>query len=318
MTVARENRGTTAGELSREGVAEIQRARIAAAMGELVRERGGGDMTVAHIVGRSGVSRRTFYEFFDDREDCFMAAFEGALAAGAARVRPPHEADGPWPERVRGALAALLGFLDEEPDLGYLCVVGSLSAGSRALARRAQVTAAFVGALHAGRREAGERRRPDRLVAEGLVGAVLAILASRLQDGQRRPLLGLLNQLMAMIVLPYLGAEAAEQELRRPTPRSRRGAARSGDPLREVDMRLTYRTARVLLEIASHPGSSNRLVAQVAGVSDQGQISKLLTRLEALGLVANSGGDHAKGEPNAWSLTSKGSSVVQTLQARAA
>ncbi len=87
----------------------------------------------------------------------------------------------------------------------------------------------------------------------------------------------------------------------------RTGPSATGDPLRELDMRLTYRTVRVLLAIDAIGGRgsppSNRQVATAAGISDQGQISKLLARLQPLGLIGNTGGDHAKGEPNAWSLT---------------
>jgi hypothetical protein len=93
-------------------------------------------------------------------------------------------------------------------------------------------------------------------------------------------------------------------------------------------MRLTYRTVRVLLAIGQLDGRgssggrgsaggrapSNREVASAAGISDQGQISKLLARLQTLGLIANAGGDHAKGEPNAWSLTPRGQEVTRTLQ----
>jgi hypothetical protein len=49
-----------------------------------------------------------------------------------------------------------------------------------------------------------------------------------------------------------------------------------------------------------------------AGIADQGQISKLLARLHSLGLLENTGGDHAKGEPNAWHLTARG--VIGTLR----
>ena len=78
-------------------------------------------------------------------------------------------------------------------------------------------------------------------------------------------------------------------------------------------MRLTYRTARVLQCIAGEPGASNRVVAEHAGVADPGQISKLLRRLERLGLVANTGGGHLSGEPNAWELTTQGHQVAGRL-----
>ncbi len=306
------------GVIGRAGVAEIQRARIIAAMGELVRESGAGGVSVAHVVARSGVSRRTFYEQFDDREDCFLAAFDRAVLRAGGTAVPAYGAGGSWRARIAGGLEAVLGFLDSEPELGYLCVVGTLGAGPRALERRARVVQSLVGIVHEGRREATAATRPDRLVAEGVVGAVLAILHSRMQGQSPRPLLGLSSRLMAMIVLPYLGPAAAERELRRPAPRVRRAAPPRADPLRKLDMRLTYRTVRVLLAIGSNSGASNRQVGSAAGVADPGQISKLLARLHALGLVANTGGDHTKGEPNAWSLTSRGREIARTFQTQAA
>jgi DNA-binding MarR family transcriptional regulator len=82
-------------------------------------------------------------------------------------------------------------------------------------------------------------------------------------------------------------------------------------------MRLTLRTARVLEAVAELPGVSNRVVAERAGVSDAGQISKLLARLERLCLIVNSGGGHARGEPNAWSLTATGRQVAQSIHSHA-
>ena len=64
-------------------------------------------------------------------------------------------------------------------------------------------------------------------------------------------------------------------------------------------------------------GSSNREVSEAAGVTDQGQISKLLVRLEHLGLIANGGEGHARGEPNAWRLTPKGRDVERTISRQA-
>ena len=68
-------------------------------------------------------------------------------------------------------------------------------------------------------------------------------------------------------------------------------------------MRLTYRTLRVLGAVAERPGASNREVGAAAGMTDQGQISKLLARLEGLGLIANVGAGHVKGAPNGGCMT---------------
>jgi DNA-binding MarR family transcriptional regulator len=219
---------------------------------------------------------------------------------------------------------ALLEFLDDEPGLGGLCVVDALGAGPAALEYRARVLARLVDTVDAGRAEAKAGLRPSRLTAEGVVGGVLAVLYARLSEHSARapvgvkPLAGLLSPLMGTIVLPYLGPAAAARETARPAPRARRRTrpVRS-NPLEGLEMRLTYRTVQVLAAIAAHPGASNRQVADAAGVLDQGQISKLLARLEHVGLVFNDGMGSAHGEPNAWRLTERGEEVQRTIHGQA-
>jgi DNA-binding IclR family transcriptional regulator len=86
------------------------------------------------------------------------------------------------------------------------------------------------------------------------------------------------------------------------------------DPLRSLEMRLTYRTVRVLTAISHSPGASNRQLADASGVQDQGQISKLLSRLQALGLVENTSAGSLRGEPNKWGLTRKGRQVCSAIE----
>ena len=119
---------------------------------------------------------------------------------------------------------------------------------------------------------------------------------------------------MAIIVLPYLGQAAAEKELSKPAPQLNTLPRARRDPLEDLDMRLTYRTVRVLIAIAGHPQASNREIAAAAEIADQGQISKLLTRLQNLGLIRNEGEGHAKGGPNAWALTGKGQEVERSIR----
>jgi AcrR family transcriptional regulator/DNA-binding MarR family transcriptional regulator len=302
----------------RERVTDIQRARMLAAMTEVACERGAANVTVAHVVARSGVSRRTFYEIFEDREECFMAAFEEALARAGEYVLPAYAAPGRWRERMRGALDALLRFLDEEPFHGRLLVVETLAAGSAALQRRQQVLARLFAAVEEGRSES-KLDTHSPLTAEGVVGAVLAIVYSRMLEPDRPSLRKLANQLMATIVLPYLGPAGARAELRRPLPPA--GASgtpvRSSDLLTELHMRLTYRTVRTLMAIGASPASSNRQIADAAGISDPGQISKLLARLYQLGLIDKTRPARARGEPNAWRLTARGEQVERQIAARA-
>ena len=79
-------------------------------------------------------------------------------------------------------------------------------------------------------------------------------------------------------------------------------------------MRLTHRTVRVLATIAAQPGLSNRQISQRAGITDQGQISRLLSRLARLQLIENTGQGQRKGSANAWRLTRHGEAVERTIR----
>jgi AcrR family transcriptional regulator len=304
--------------LPREHVSEIQRLRILAAIAEVASERGAGAVTVAHVVARAGVSRRTFYDLFEDREECFLAAFDEAIEQASRPVIEAWHAPGSWRERARAALAAMLVFLDEEPALARLCVVEALAAGPRALERRGRIVRALIGAVDEGRGETRKGAEPPPLTADGVVGAVLSVIHTRLLEGDTgaKPLTGMLGALMGMIVLPYQGRGVAQRELDKttPTPLSSPKRPRRADPLEGLEMRITYRTVRVLIVIAEHPGASNRQIATHAGIQDQGQVSKLLTRLQHLGLIENAGEGPAKGAPNAWRLTARGEQVEQAIR----
>ena len=333
-----------------EQLSQIQRARILAAMTEVVSCDGVGRATAARVVARSGVSRRTFYEQFVDREDCFLAAFDYAIERIAAVVVPAYREPPKWHERVRAGLVQLLWFLEREPNVARLVVVEALGAGPRALERRRQGIAQIVAVLDSEGREAKAGEGPSPLTGEGVVGGVLSLIHARLAPGATLTHrggsdpahpdgssglgevglpVGALNPLVSMIVSPYLGPAAARRELGRPTPVSLDGASGidcarsgSGDPLRELDMRLTYRTVRVLLAIdeLAEPGvhPSNRRVADAAGISDQGQVSKLLARLRQLGLIENVVEPRVKGEPNGWMLTERGHEVRAAVSVSAA
>ncbi len=313
-----------------ERVVEIQRARMLAAMVEVCVERGAANVTVAHVVERAGVSRRTFYEVFTDREDCFLAAFDEAVAQASGYVLDSYDPQAKWAERVRSALTALLRFLDVQRGAGQLLIVGSLGAGAKALERRKRVLAQMITVIDQGRTESKAGQELPPLTAEGITGGVLAVLHARLIDTPHPSdtrdarigdtagdsLLKLTGPLMSMIVLPYQGVAAARKELARPVsrkPTHEHVPRANAGPLMQLEMRLTYRTVRVLMAIAAHPGSSNRMVADTAEVTDQGQMSKLLARLQSIGLIENNGAGAIRGEPNAWTLTHKGWQVQNAI-----
>jgi AcrR family transcriptional regulator len=311
--------------MPRGQVTEIQRTRMLTATVEAVEEVGYARLTVAQVIGRARVSRKTFYDLFEDREDCFLAAFDQAVEQLGALVSEAYQSETGWRDGVRAGLLALLRFMDDEPGLARMCIVEALGAGPRVLERRAQILRRVKQVIDEGRINSGARvfrateESPD-VTAEGVIGAVFAVLHTRMLARGREPFTALLGPLMSMIVLPYLGPRAASAELTREVPkipRRRRSPRRATrDPLEGLDMRLTYRTVRVLSFIGEHPGANNREIAGGAGISDQGQISKLLTRLERLALVRNTGEGQIKGASNAWRLTERGVQVERATRPR--
>jgi AcrR family transcriptional regulator len=307
--------------LPRGQVTEIQRSRMLTAAAQAVEEVGYARMTVAQVISRAKVSRKTFYDVFVDREDCFLATFEQAVAQARGPVVEAYEQETSWREGVRAGLAWMLRFMDEEPGLGRISVLEALGAGPRVLEVRAQVLDELAAVVDRGRSIGGAgTREPPQVTAEGVVGAVFAVIHTRLLEQRPGSLTSLLGPLMSMIVLPYLGARTASKELSRPAPRARRRARGAGapsrDPLEGLQMRLTYRTVRVLVVIGTQPGASNREIAEGSGITDQGQISKLLTRLQRLELVENRGGGQLRGAANAWYLTERGAEVERAARPR--
>jgi AcrR family transcriptional regulator len=307
---------------------ELQRARIVRAIAEEMAAREDPHaVTVIDVVARAGISRRAFYELYTDREECLLGAFEWGLRLAGAEMYAAYSRASRWQDGVRAALGALLALLDREPALARLCIVYALGAGEEVLRRRVQALEVLCEYIDRGRLEAACRTEPPEMAAEGVVGAVLAVLHTRLLGSTRpaAPLSPLQGPLMSLILLPYMGAAKASRELgrsaRRPSAAAGKGSVESpsgqgelgGESDGELEMRLTYRTALVLRTIGESPGASNRAVADQAGIVDQGQISRLLSRLEGLGLIANRGGSMSagpsRGAANAWVLTPRGEQV---------
>ena len=324
---------------------EYRRVLLLRAAAAVVDEHGYGAVTVAHITARAKISRRTFYELFVDREQCLLAVMQDIEAQVAAELQTAGLDELPWRERVRLGLWTVLRFFDREPGLARFCVGQSARGDERMAAYREELLGRIVGVIAEGREQSrlAESVEASPLTAEGVAGAVVSILNTRLAATGRRaargsrkdaqaggPLSDLFGELMGLIVLPYLGPQAAQEERTRPAPAEPApaslpvpapGSKKGGrylplDPEqpRVSSLRMTYRTALVLEAIAHAPGVSNLDVARHAQVSDQGQISKLLSRLERHGLVQNTGRGQTQGAPNEWRLTPAGQKLQQNIR----
>lgn len=295
-------------------------------MAEVMAERGAeaGSATVTDVIERAGVSSAAFHQLFADREAALLAAFDLGVAHARERMVAAYESETRWLDAIKFALAAFLMFLEEEPALGRLIVVYAMGGGAQVLHRRAVVLDEVASALRRGRPEgAAGGQPPSAVIAEGVIGGVLAILHSRLVADEQQSLWELFGALTSMIVLPYLGPGVARRELTRPAPRLRLlgdSAPQERERLagQEFDTRLTYRTARTLSAIGDYPGASNREVAERAGVVDQGQISKLLNRLEQRELIEKIREGRSRGAPNSWRLTERGELLTRSASVRAA
>jgi len=199
--------------LSRDFVAQSQRGRILDALVACVAEQGYPETRVTDLIARSGVSRKTFYEHFADKEECFLAAYDMAVSMLMGGVTQAYESEEEWVDAIRAALTAFLGFLADHPDLTRLCIVDVHAVGPRALSRRDAAVRGFYYLLDAGRADA-PRALPG-LTAEAVTGGMYEIVYGRVLRGTIDELPRLLPELMYWAILPFLGHEAAVAEMER-------------------------------------------------------------------------------------------------------
>ncbi|MGC2373637.1 MAG: TetR/AcrR family transcriptional regulator [Solirubrobacteraceae bacterium] len=292
----------------------MQRRRLVGAAFEVVFERGAQALTAGLVCQRAGMSRKTFYDLFEDREDCLLAAFEEAVGQATQAVQAAVAGWERWVDMVRAGLVGSLAFLDGEPAMGRLLVVESLASGEQTVDARQRTIAQLIAIVDRGRDRSKNESEPPPLTAEGVVGAVISVIQTRMLKHEQRALVELAGELMAIVVGPYFGPAAARRELDRPNANMTRPTPRlPSDPFKDLPMRLTYRTARALVSIGATPGASSRQVAEDAGIADQGQASKLLHRLERYGLIQDTGVGPTKGMARAWSLTTHGEQILQAV-----
>jgi len=132
--------------MTREDVTASQRGRLLEAMVQVVAEKGYAATTVADIVDRAQVSRRTFYEQFDDKESCFLAAYDVGVEYVLGRIRSATDRSGEvdWRELLRSDMNTYLQTLAEEPAFAAALHIEAMHAGPAALARRAEVFSIFT------------------------------------------------------------------------------------------------------------------------------------------------------------------------------
>jgi AcrR family transcriptional regulator len=198
--------------LSREAVFRSQRGRTLRAMVEVVAERGYAATTITQVVDRAGVSSATFYKLFDDKEACFLAAYDELMGRLYARVDAAFEgaAGSPWASRVQAAVRALAAELQADPSAARFAIIEVLAAGPRALARRDAALRRFTGFIDAGRSETSLEL--PGLTSTAIVGGIYELLYSEILHGANAQLPARVPEIVYWITQPFLGPQRAAEE----------------------------------------------------------------------------------------------------------
>jgi AcrR family transcriptional regulator len=202
--------------LPREFVTRNQRERLIAGLAEAVAENGYAGTTIAHITRHAAVSRRTFYEHFASKDECFVAAYDMVMTELDRRVGEAFEQEEEWPQAVRAGIAAMLEFLTAEPHLARLSMVEALVAGPVVVERYDAAIQSLVPYF-----EAGRKGRPADVLAglsptteEALVGGMVSLISRRIFAERTGELEALLPDLVEFTLTPYLGSAEAAQVAR--------------------------------------------------------------------------------------------------------
>ncbi len=200
-----------------EVVARSQRERLLEAAVRVVARKGYGPMTIGDLTKEAGVSRTTFYELFEDKEACFLAAYDNAVELLVRRVIRAYESKQAWPDRAAAGLTALLETLAEEPDLARLSLVDISRAGPAAQRRYRNAIQRLTPLFDDGRDFAPGGRSLPANTSRMAIGGVTGLISDELVSGRAERLPGLLSDVLFATLVPYIGPDAAAREVERLT-----------------------------------------------------------------------------------------------------
>jgi len=201
--------------LSPAEVTESQRERLLDGVMRATAGRGFSDVRVADILGYAGVSRKTFYENFDDKEECLLAAYDremGELLTVAATAFGDPDLTS-WPVRARAGLIAFLQRLSENPEASRVCFIDMIGAGEKAITKREATLRNFTYFIDAARGES-DNEVPGR-TALALLGGLSEMISSELLHGNPEQLEELAPDLVYLMCLPFLGPARSRKERER-------------------------------------------------------------------------------------------------------
>jgi AcrR family transcriptional regulator len=196
-----------------------QRERLLEAMLRVAAAKNYEATTVTDVIEVAGVSRATFDEMFEDKSACFLEAYDAVFDVLVAHVTAAFEsaADEPWPERIAAGLRALVGLLSIEADIARLSMVEVTAAGDDARSRYRAALARFTPFLEEGREYSSQSEDLPADTARFAIGGATSMIFDEIRAGRGPELKRILPDLVFAVLMPYLGPEAAEDEMRRVT-----------------------------------------------------------------------------------------------------
>lgn len=170
--------------------------------------------SVADVIEEADVSRTTFYKHFEDKHDCFLAAYDQLVEQVFAEVVAKCDPQQPWLDRMRVGLSTVVELFALDPELARTAIVEVAAAGADARQRHWDAITRFTVYLAEGEQLTGERELPGNI---GLMaaGAVSGLIFDELLAGRAEQLPELLPDLLFAMLVPYIGPSAATAEMRR-------------------------------------------------------------------------------------------------------
>lgn len=201
---------TGAESRSRAFSVESQRDRLLDAMAACCAEKRYAEVSVGDVVARAGVSRSTFYNLFDDKEACFLEAYDEILGHFVTEVIRAIRTPGlSWEDQAENGLRAALSFMSSEPHFSRMCIVDVFSAGPAALERYLSAIRVMAAFINQHRDRSGSRGEIPDEIANYLISGAVVVVRSKIVDDDTESLPEVGPDIIYGVLCPYVGQEEA-------------------------------------------------------------------------------------------------------------
>jgi AcrR family transcriptional regulator len=173
--------------------------------------------TIEDVAAAATVSRATFDEMFAGKEACFLEAYDAVIDVLVAHVSTAYESTvgQPWQDRIAAALRALVDLLAAEHDIARMAMVEVTAVGEDARIRYRAALGRFTYFLEEGRTASPQGEELPADTARFAIGGATSMIFDEVRAGRGPELRRVLPDLVFAVLMPYIGPEAAEDEMRR-------------------------------------------------------------------------------------------------------